>query len=211
MDRLKTSGLNLGNLMIGGFNNAIYGRPGRDEEIEKVIASIQRPVRPDYPSSNTTGTPTRHGGLLRRDDDVAPVSVDWLDYDLVRTPAANTWAASRRGSFHQVPRPASLANEAPHTLQEMWATITYFLKKVIPEAEKAGSGWRCIPTIPRPDQPRSQQIMAAWTLEAPHRNLRSPANGITSIAADREMARTPSKSAPTLHRATASTTFTSAT
>jgi len=27
MDRLKTSGLNLANLMIGGFNNAIYGRP----------------------------------------------------------------------------------------------------------------------------------------------------------------------------------------
>jgi len=41
MEGLKASGLNLGNLMIGGFNNAIYGRPGRDEEIEKVIASIQ--------------------------------------------------------------------------------------------------------------------------------------------------------------------------
>ena len=26
--------------MIGGFNNAIYGKPGRDEEIEKVKQSI---------------------------------------------------------------------------------------------------------------------------------------------------------------------------
>ena len=35
--RLKDHGLTLGNLMIGGFPNTIYGRPGRDEEIAKVI------------------------------------------------------------------------------------------------------------------------------------------------------------------------------
>src|SRR5437660_4942884 len=40
IERYKSYGLTLGNLMIGGFNNAIYARPGRDEEIEKVIASI---------------------------------------------------------------------------------------------------------------------------------------------------------------------------
>src|ERR1039457_869116 len=39
MDRLKAGGLTLGNLMIGVSGNVIYGRPGRDEEIEKVIAS----------------------------------------------------------------------------------------------------------------------------------------------------------------------------
>src|SRR5882757_3370174 len=41
MDPLKAGGLTLGNLMISGFPNTIYGRPGRDEEIEKVKASIQ--------------------------------------------------------------------------------------------------------------------------------------------------------------------------
>src|ERR1039457_2314453 len=30
MDRFKASGLTVGNLMIGGHSNAIYGRPGRD-------------------------------------------------------------------------------------------------------------------------------------------------------------------------------------
>ena len=39
MDTLKSGGLTLGNMMIGGFPNAIYGRPGRDEEIEKVRQS----------------------------------------------------------------------------------------------------------------------------------------------------------------------------
>ena len=39
--RLKANGIALGNLMIGGFNRAIYARPGRDEEIDKVIQSIR--------------------------------------------------------------------------------------------------------------------------------------------------------------------------
>jgi len=41
VDKLKVGGVALGNLMIGGFPNTIYGRPGRDEEIEKVRQSIQ--------------------------------------------------------------------------------------------------------------------------------------------------------------------------
>ena len=41
VDKLKAGGLTLGNLMIGGFPNTIYGRPGRDEEIDKVRQSIQ--------------------------------------------------------------------------------------------------------------------------------------------------------------------------
>ena len=41
IDRLKGHGLTLGNMMLTGFPNTIYGRPGRDEEIEKVIQSIR--------------------------------------------------------------------------------------------------------------------------------------------------------------------------
>src|SRR5262249_6259897 len=40
-DRLKTNGLTLGNLMISGFPNAIYNRPGRDADIDHVIQSIR--------------------------------------------------------------------------------------------------------------------------------------------------------------------------
>ena len=39
--RLKRHGLTLGNLMIVGFPNTMYGQPGRDEEIDKVIQSIR--------------------------------------------------------------------------------------------------------------------------------------------------------------------------
>src|SRR5438094_10277408 len=41
MDRLKNNGLTLANLMIVGFPNAIYNRPGNDPEHEKVIQSIR--------------------------------------------------------------------------------------------------------------------------------------------------------------------------
>jgi mannonate dehydratase len=41
MDKLKSGGLSLGNLMIGGFPKTLYGQPGRDEEIDKVRQSIR--------------------------------------------------------------------------------------------------------------------------------------------------------------------------
>ena len=41
IERSKAAGLTLFNAMIGGFNKAIYGQPGRDEEIDKVRQSIQ--------------------------------------------------------------------------------------------------------------------------------------------------------------------------
>src|SRR4051812_33950256 len=41
MDKIKGAGLSLANLMITGFDSAIYNRPGKDEEIQKVIQSIR--------------------------------------------------------------------------------------------------------------------------------------------------------------------------
>ena len=37
----KAGGVTLGNLMIAGFPNTLYRRPGRDEEIDKIRQSIQ--------------------------------------------------------------------------------------------------------------------------------------------------------------------------
>ncbi len=56
MDSYKAAGLTLANLMIGGFNNAIYGKPGRDEEIEKVRNLSGLPAKSDCLSSSTTST-----------------------------------------------------------------------------------------------------------------------------------------------------------
>src|SRR5262245_31352090 len=41
MDKLRQGGLVPYNMMIGGFPNTLYGRPGRDEEIENVQKSLR--------------------------------------------------------------------------------------------------------------------------------------------------------------------------
>ena len=41
MEKYRAAGLTLYNIMIGGFNNAIYARAGRDEAIDKVKQSIR--------------------------------------------------------------------------------------------------------------------------------------------------------------------------
>ncbi|HEX2696058.1 MAG TPA: hypothetical protein VHM28_00015, partial [Anaerolineales bacterium] len=49
VDKLKAGGLSLGNMMITGFPKTLYGRPGRDEEIEKVQQSIRAAGRVGLP------------------------------------------------------------------------------------------------------------------------------------------------------------------
>jgi len=41
IEKLKAGGITLYNMMIGGFPKTIYGRPGRDEEIDKVRQSLR--------------------------------------------------------------------------------------------------------------------------------------------------------------------------
>ena len=41
IDGLKSGGLTLFNMMIGGFPKTLYGQPGRDDEIEQVKESIR--------------------------------------------------------------------------------------------------------------------------------------------------------------------------
>jgi mannonate dehydratase len=41
MDKCRAGGLTIGNMMIGGFPNTVYGRPGRDQEIEHFKDSIR--------------------------------------------------------------------------------------------------------------------------------------------------------------------------
>ena len=66
IERCKAAGLTLFNAMIGGFNKAIYGQPGRDEEIDGAP-----PVDPGPRQGGPPGNRIQllcascHGGLLR--------------------------------------------------------------------------------------------------------------------------------------------------
>jgi len=180
MDRLKGYGITLGNLMIGGFNNAIYGRPGKDEEIEKVIQSIRVAGKVGLPVVEYNWY--AHRAMEGYFEETGRAGIGWtgFDYELVQTAAQQyqTRPEEKGMKFKDLP---ALPNEGAHTLDEMWATITYFLKAVVPEAEKAGVRLALHPNDPpAPISRQSQQIMG--TVDGWKKLIgivNSPSNGIT--------------------------------
>lgn len=175
IERLKEGGLTLYNLMIGGFNNAIYARPGRDEDIDKVRQSIR--------AAGKAGLPV--------------IEYNWYAHRAMEGYYGET---GRGGSgvtsfdYEKMKGLPPLEQEGAHTLEEMWKNITYFLKAVVPVAEESGVRLALHPNDPPAPLSRgSQQIMgtvAGWKklIEI----VNSPANGITfDCGVTREMGEDP--------------------
>jgi mannonate dehydratase len=147
MDRLKYGGLTLGNMMISGFPNAIYGRPGRDEEIEKVRQSIRAAGRAGLPVVEYNFYAHRLVEGYYEETGRAGAGLTAFDYDRVKD---------------LPPLPA----EGARSLKEMWSNITYFLEAVVPAAEESGIRLALHPNDPPAPLSRgSEQIMgslAGW-------------------------------------------------
>jgi mannonate dehydratase len=162
VDKLKANGVTLGNLMIAVFPDTIYGRPGRDEEIEKVRQSIQAAGQAGIPVVEYNFYAHRAVEGYYEEVGRGGAGLTGVDYDRMK----------------DLPPQAA---EGAHTLSEMWANIAYFLKAVIPVAEKANVRLALHPNDPPfPLSRGSQQIMA--TLEGWKHLIEivdSPANGIT--------------------------------
>jgi len=162
VDKLKAAGVVLGNLMIGGFPNTLYGRTGRDEEIDKIRQSIQAAGQVAIPVVEYNFYAHRAMEGYYEEVGRGGAGLTSVDYD-------------RMTGLQPLP------DEGAHTLDEMWANITYFLKAVIPVAEKANVRLALHPNDPPfPLSRESQQIMATvagWKhlIEI----VDSPANGIT--------------------------------
>jgi mannonate dehydratase len=175
VDQLKAGGVMLGNMMIGGFPNTLYGKSGRDEEIEKVAQSIRVAGR--------VGLPV--------------VEYNFYAHRLVEGYYAETgrggagWTAFDYDKVKDLP---PLAEEGTHNLDEMWKNITYFLKAVIPVAEESGVRLALHPNDPPAPLSRgSQQIMgtvAGWKKLVDI--VPSKSNGITfDCGVTREMGEDP--------------------
>lgn len=162
LDHLGSNGLILANVMIAGFPNAIYNRPGRDADIEKVVQSIR--------AAGSVGLPVveynwyAHRAMEGYFEEAGRGGASWTGFD-----------------YERMKNLPPLAAEGAHTLDEMWSNITYFLKAVIPEAEKAGVRLALHPNDPPAPLSRgSQQIMG--TIEGWKKLIgivNSPSNGIT--------------------------------
>src|SRR5215475_12974858 len=162
MNRFKAGGLTVCNMMISGFTNALYGRPGRDEEIEKVIRSIR--------AAGKAGLPVIEYNFY------AHRIVEGYYEELGRAGAGMT--AFDHDRVKDLP---PLPEEGAHSLEEMWSNCAYFLQAVVPVAVEAGVRLALHPNDPpAPISRGSGQIMstlAGWKRLVDI--VKSPANGIT--------------------------------
>jgi mannonate dehydratase len=188
MDRYKAAGLTLGNVMIGGMNNITYGRPGRDEEIEKIQQSIRAAGKAGLPVIEYNFYAHRIQEGYFEEIDEARGGSGWTTFDYERE------IAQPDGKKMKIKDLPALEREGARTLDEMWANITYFLKAVIPVAEQSGVRLALHPNDPpAPISRGSQQIMgslAGWKKLISIVN--SPSNGITyDCGVTREMGEDP--------------------
>jgi mannonate dehydratase len=162
IERLASYGMKLSNMMFSGFPDAVYGRPGRDQDIEKVIKSI--------------GVAGKLGLPVMEYNFYAHRAVEGY-YDAPGRGGAALYAFD----YDRIKDLPPLPEEGAHTLDEMWRNVTYFLKAVVPVAEKSGVRLALHPNDPpAPVSRGSGQIMS--TLAGWKRLLDivpSTANGMT--------------------------------
>ncbi len=197
IERWKAVNITVGNLMINLSPDILYGRAGkkRDEDIEKIKQSIIAAGKVGLPvvEYNFYAHRAMEGYFEEIDTNRGNSGWTGFDYDLVQTASQQyqTRPEEKGMKFRDLP---PLANEGAHNLDAMWANATYFLKAVVPVAEKANVRLALHPNDPpAPISRGSQQIMgsvAGWKKLISI--VDSPSNGITfDCGVTREMGEDP--------------------
>jgi mannonate dehydratase len=197
MERFQAVDIAVGNLMINLSSDILYGRPGnkRDEDIEKVKLSIVAAGKVGLPVIEYNFYAHRAMEGYFEEIDTARGGSGWTGFDAELVQTADRPYETRPDEkgikFKDLP---ALPKEGAHTLDEMWSNIAYFLKAVIPAAEKANVRLALHPNDPpAPISRGSQQIMgslAGWKKLIAI--VDSPANGITyDCGVTREMGEDP--------------------
>ena len=176
IESAKANGLVLYNSMLeNSFPNTIYGRPGRDEEIEKIRQTIRAAGKAGLPVIEYNFYAHRAMEGYFEETGRAGLGHTGFDYEKMKG----------------LP---PLPEEGAHSLDEMWNHMTYFLKAVIPVAEESGVRMALHPNDPpAPISRGSGQIMgtvAGWKKLISI--VDSPSNGITfDCGVAREMGEDP--------------------
>lgn len=197
MEPWKANGVEVSNLMIGLSSDIIYGKQGakRDQDIENIKQSIIASGKAGLPVVEYNFYAHRAMEGYFEEIDTARGNSGWtgFDYELPQTAAQQyqTRADEKGMKFKDLP---ALPNEGAHNLDEMWNNITYFLKAVVPTAEKSNVRLALHPNDPpAPISRGSQQIMgtvAGWKKLISI--VDSPSNGITfDCGVTREMGEDP--------------------
>ena len=162
IERFKAGGLTLFNLMIGGFNDVIWGRPGADKQIEDVIKSIRAAGKAGLPVIEYNFYAHRLTEGYKEEMGRAGAGYTAYDYEL---------------SKNLPPR----EGVGTHTRADQLKRAEHFLKAIVPEAEKANVRLALHPNDPPVPLSRgSEQLMATFEHWKQYVNLvKSPYNGMT--------------------------------
>ncbi len=175
IDPYKAAGISVCNLMIGGFNDVIYGRSGRDRQIEEVIASIRAAGRVGLPVIEYNFYANRLMEGYKEEIGRGGAGYTAYDYRL----------SKQLGPKEGV---------GTHTRAEQLKRAKYFLEAVVPEAKKANVRLALHPNDPPVPLSRgSEQLMATFAHWKEYLDLvRSPYNGMTfDCGVTREMGEDP--------------------
>ncbi len=163
MNQYKAEGLGVINMMIGGFDNVIYGREGRDEEIRKIQESLK--------AAGNVGLPVvEYNFYAHRFTDGY--------YDTNARGGAGTLSMDYDRAKNL---PPAQGEGKGQTAEMMWSNLTFFLKEVIPVAEKAGVRMALHPNDPPvPFSHGHAQIVATFSdWKRLISIVDSPSNGMT--------------------------------
>lgn len=177
MDRFKAHGISVINMMISGFNDVIWGRPGADAQIENVIKSIRAAGKVGLPVIEYNFYAHRLIEGYKEETGRGGAGYTAYDYEL---------------SKNLPPLP----EVGTHTRAQQLKRAEHFLKAIIPEAEKANVRMALHPNDPPVPLSRgSEQLMATFEHWKEYLNLvKSPYNGMTfDCGVTRELGEDPVK------------------
>jgi mannonate dehydratase len=175
IDRFKAGGLTLCNMMISGFDDVIWGRPGADAQIANVIASIRAAGKAGLPIIEYNFYANRLMEGYKEEIGRAGAGLTAYDYELSRSLPPKDGVGT-------------------HTRAEQMKRAEHFLKAIVPEAEKANVRLALHPNDPPvPISRGSEQIMATFDHWKQYLNfVKSPFNGMTfDCGVTREMGEDP--------------------
>jgi mannonate dehydratase len=162
MDRYSAQDMKVMLMMIGGFPNTIYGREGRDEEIEKIQQSLRAAGAVGLPVVEYNFYAHRLMEGYHQVEGRGGAGYTGFDYEPVK----------------DLPADPEIGE---HRAEDLWTNLTYFLEAVIPVAEEAGVRMAVHPNDPPiPISHGSDQILGSfedWKRLVDI--VDSPANGMT--------------------------------
>jgi mannonate dehydratase len=175
MEQFKVGGLTLCNMMISGFDDVIWGRPGADAQIADVITSIRAAGNAGLPVVEYNFYAHRLTEGYREATGRAGAGYTAYDYELSKTLPPRDGVGT-------------------HTRAVQLERARGFLKAVVPEAEKANVRLALHPNDPPVPLSRgSEQLMATLEHWKEYLSLvESPFNGMTfDCGVTREMGEDP--------------------